>query len=106
VNLEHFKDEVIKKYRELGHEGPSQSAADAQKTGKKWVFFDDLVGDEDLSQQLRESSRRRTVRSAASRGTWIERKTKLTTSRSYSGRVGPGSRCMPTVAIGIPSGHG
>ena len=55
VNLERFKDEVIKKYHELGKqtEGPSQSAAEAQKTGKKWVFFDDLVGDEDLSQQIR-----------------------------------------------------
>ena len=55
VNLERFKDEVIKKYHELGkqNEVPSQSAEEAQKPAKKWVFFDDLVGDEDLSQQIR-----------------------------------------------------
>jgi hypothetical protein len=55
VNLERFKDEVIKKYRELGKqtEVPSHSAAEAQRTGKKWVFFDDLVADEDLGQQIR-----------------------------------------------------
>ena len=55
VNLERFKVEVIKKYHELGKqtEVPSQSAAEVQKTGRKWVFFDDLVGEEGLSQQIR-----------------------------------------------------
>jgi hypothetical protein len=55
VNLERFKDEVIKKYHELGKNTAvsSQIAAEAQRTGKKWVFFDDLVGDEDLSRQIR-----------------------------------------------------
>ena len=55
VNLERFKDEVIKKYGELGEQNKvsSQSPAEAQGIGKNWLFFDDLVGEETLSQQIR-----------------------------------------------------
>jgi TIR domain len=58
VNLERFKEEVADKYRRLQRERQTPGSLSDDKPGRRVVFVDDSLGDQELNRKLREIIKR------------------------------------------------